>query len=844
MFRIGGSELRVVARLDDLVRGRVWSRDRMMAAVGVSIVLLALPLAAAGASSSDASQPARISWPAIGGDHGNTRYSALSQINTANVHRMKGAWVKELEAVTRTPPVIAGDRMYISDAAAIYALDLKRGDTIWRFAPPDAAPSRGGVAVGEGLIFSGLSDSRIVALDQRTGKLVWTGFIGNAPLASVGSDARFSFGAGNPGFSKKVGFIANAPTYVNGMVISGLTGGDGGVRGKISALDAKTGKLAWDFFVIPSPGDPGSETWPASSDYVTRGGGAVWTEGAADKELGLVYYGTGNPVPPLGGEVRAGDNLYTASVVAIDVKTGKLKWHYQMTHHDIWEMDVATPVVLFTTVVDGRPRKALAAMRTDGYLFILDRATGKPIIPIEERPVKQDIRLRTAPTQPFPVGADRFGPSCADPATLLPGFVSGCYFDPIYYDSPNRLSPTITARQAPMSYDPGTGNFYVMGSLINFWYRRVDNPYALVSSFPPGTVEQGIYAAISARTNKIVWQKRSPWSLAMGSGALTTAGGLLFHMEGDGNFQASDAKTGQLLWQFQTGYLGAPVTGSNAGGVPAASYEFVGEQYVAVPMGRGLWTFKLGGTLPPREAQPAPPREFGFSGIVQQLADDGTGNISIGVLLSAIYTNGQEHYVDEYAFAPIRSRVKSGVNFHWTNLGVEPHTIVAKDGSWTTGLIRPGEVATLSIARSGTYEYFCKEHPWSKGELIVTSTDKASAIEGGTFTIEQANRGKHSFQLNCTNGCHMPDLTAGERAPALAGEAFLGHWASATAQDLFGRIRSTMPEQKPHSLSDQVYIDIVAFLLQANGLPSGDAELNSDAGILSTIPIKTPNGEH
>jgi hypothetical protein len=128
--------------------------------------------------------------------------------------------------------------------------------------------------------------------------------------------------------------------------------------------------------------------------------------------------------------------------------------------------------------------------------------------------------------------------------------------------------------------------------------------------------------------------------------------------------------------------------------------------------------------------------------------------------------------------------------------------------------------------------------------LIVTSTDKASAIDGGTFTMEQANRGKQSFQLNCTNGCHMPDLTAGERAPALAGEAFLGHWASATAQDLFGRIRSTMPEQKPHSLSDQVYIDIVAFLLQANGLPSGDAELNSDAGILSTIPIKTPNGEH
>src|SRR5262249_53896748 len=149
-------------------------------------------------------------------------------------------------------------------------------------------------------------------------------------------------------------------------------------------------------------GQPGSETWPADGMALQRGGGGVWTHGAADADLGLVYYGTGNPVPAAGGGVRAGDNLSTASIVALDIKTGRLKWSYQLTHHDVWEMDVSTPLVLYTARVQGRLRKGLAAMRPDGYLFLLDRETGKPLDRIEERPVRQDIRLRTAPTQPFP----------------------------------------------------------------------------------------------------------------------------------------------------------------------------------------------------------------------------------------------------------------------------------------------------------------------------------------------------------------------------------------------------------------------------------------------------------
>jgi PQQ-dependent dehydrogenase (methanol/ethanol family) len=808
-----------------------------------SAVVLAICVSASAWPADDAAGRAGKDWPAVGGDHGNTRYSGLDQINLGSIKRLGGAWLKELDTATRSPPVLANDMLYINDATTTYALDPRTGNTIWKYTPAHGAPARGGVAVGEGLVFTGMSDAHIVALDQNTGKVVWNGFMGNAaPPPSDPSDPHIKYPGDTPGFDPRVGFIASAPTYVNGMVIDGLTGGDGGARGKIAGLDAKTGKLVWSFYVIPTPGEAGSETWPRDEGALQRGGGAVWTPGAADAELGIVFYGTGNTVPQAGGEVRPGDNLYTTSVVALDTRTGKLRWYYQLTHHDIWEMDVATPIVLYTAQVNGHPLKALAAMRTDGNLFLLDRETGKPVHPIEERRVKQDIRLRTAATQPFPVGADHFGRSCTDPATMPKGFTPGCYFDPIYYDRTDIASPLINVRQAPMSYDPKTGYFYVMGMQTSWWYRRLQNPYALSVGHPPGAEEYGIYGAIDSRTGKIVWQRRSPWGMAGGSGALTTAGGLMFHMEGDGNFQASDARSGEMLWQFQTGFLGTAGVNDNAGGVPVATYEIHGTQYVVAPMGKGLWAFKLGGELPPRQAPPPPPRIFGFSGLVRQLADDGSGEISMGALRSGVgngedfFGNGQEHFIDEYAFVPSRAAIRAGSTFKWTNLSVERHTIEASDGSWTSGSVPPGQSVSISIARAGTYEYFCKDHPWTKGQLTVTGA-QGGRDQSGTFTAEQADRGKVQFQTNCSAACHMRDLTAAERAPALAGEAFLQHWQGLSADDLFRRIRSTMPQQNPHSLSDQTYVDIVAFLLEANGYPDGAAELTADPKVLKGIPI-------
>jgi len=677
-------------------------------------LLIAVSFRLASASKLDSTDGTE--WPAVGGDNTNARYSALARINTSNVRRLGGAWFKELQAPTRAPGVIVNGILFISDANSIYALNPANGDTIWAYKPDGAAPARGGVAAGEGLVFSGLSDTRLIALDQRSGRLVWSTYSGNAPVEASSEAKTVDFGGGVPKFNPKVGFIANAPTYVDGIVTSGITGGDGGTRGKIVGLSAKDGKHLWDFFVIPSPGEPGSETWPNSSDALNRGGGAVWSVGAADPDLDVVYYGTGNAAPANAGETRPGNNLYTASVVALDARTGKLKWHFQLTHHDIWEMDVSTPVILFTADRGLQQRKALAVMRADGYLFLLDRVTGTPISPVEERPVQQEVRQRTAPTQPFPLGADRFGPECADPKAMPAGFSAGCYFQPVYFDQQNKVFPLTNVRQAPMSYDPRSGYFYVMGVDFLYWYRRVSNPYVFALSHPPGSSEQGLYAAIDGASGKIVWQRKSPWGLETGSGALTTAGGLLFYTAGDGNVVASNSATGEILWQFQTGYVGS-ATLSNTSAVPLSTYEVGHEQFVLVPIATGLWGLKLNGQLPPKSTPRAPARTFGFTGIVNRLGEG--DEIGISTVAGDTFDPDDEHYVDEFAFAPLRAKVKAGQEIKWTNYGLFTHTVVSSDGSWTTGELRPGQSILIKVDKPGVYTYFSTEFPFSKGQLFV-----------------------------------------------------------------------------------------------------------------------------
>jgi hypothetical protein len=300
---------------------------------------------------------------------------------------------------------------------------------------------------------------------------------------------------------------------------------------------------------------------------------------------------------------------------------------------------------------------------------------------------------------------------------LPPGFVSGCYFDPLFYDHNQVLTPFITVRQAPMSFDPQTGYFYIAAGVTSWWYRRQDNPYATLNSHPPGAKEYGITAALDSKTHKIVWQQRSPWVLTGGSGVMTTAGGLMFRMEGDGNFLALDAKTGRQVWKFQTGYVSGPTVLSLTGGAASAAYEIDGEEYVTAAIGKGLWAFKLNGSLEARQAPPAPPTEYGFQGIIEALGPD--GEIRMSLLQRAWGPSGAENYVDPDAFSPTRARIPAGQPLKFSNYGVAPRTIVAADGSWTTGNVAPGQSASVTISKPGRYTFYAKEAPWVRGQLLV-----------------------------------------------------------------------------------------------------------------------------
>jgi glucose dehydrogenase len=249
---------------------------------------------------------------------------------------------------------------------------------------------------------------------------------------------------------------------------------------------------------------------------------------AIDPRLRMLYFGVGNPVPQWGGEIRPGNNLFTDSVVALDIRTGKLKWYFQGVHHDIWDHDFGTPLVLFDTAVNGQQRHGLAVMRTDGYLFQLDRETGAPLRPIVERRVPSSRTMKMSPTQPFPIGVDAIGPRCVEEGMAPAAFKRRCYFDALK-NEPNLVFAFATTRAAPMSFSPQTGYFYITAGVTPNWLRRSDDP-CYYGIFQPtvGLRQYGLVTALDSQTGKIIWQKRVANRLDAGSGAtskITPLGG-------------------------------------------------------------------------------------------------------------------------------------------------------------------------------------------------------------------------------------------------------------------------------------------------------------------------------
>jgi len=415
--------------------------------------------------------------------------------------------------------------------------------------------------------------------------------------------------------------ITSAPLYYDGMVISGVSGGVMGRRGRLTAFNADDGSVRWVFYTIPGPGELGHDTWPADSDAWMHGGAPVWQTPAVDPELGLIYFSTGNPGPVLNGAVRPGDNLFANSIVALDVATGEYRWHFQQVHHDIWDYDAPNPVVLFDAEIDGERRRGLVQVGKTGWAYILDRVTGEPLIGIEERPVPQEPRQATSPTQPFPIG-DPIVPQHIDivpaDAPLIPGTSEiangGRIFTPFWTERV-MLKPSAQggANWPPSSFDPETNLLYVcatdrIGSyVVNLPLEPpVDNvPYFGGRLGQSSAPDRGIFAALDVTTNRLVW--RQQWPEPCYSGSVVTAGGLVFTGHSDGRLTALDKRTGALLWEFMTD------AGVNS---TVTTFEHKGEQHVVVHAGGGvfangrrgdgIWMFSLDGTIEPLTASERP----------------------------------------------------------------------------------------------------------------------------------------------------------------------------------------------------------------------------------------------
>ncbi|PYR99873.1 MAG: quinonprotein alcohol dehydrogenase [Acidobacteria bacterium] len=540
-------------------------------------------------------------WPKSGGNFFNQNYSPLTQINRQTVANLKAVWRAHLDGSGmnvkysgEAQPIVHEGVIYlVTGADDVFAVSVKTGKILWKYeANLDGTISTvccgwtsRGLALGDGKIYVGQLDGRLVALDEKSGKATW----------SIQAERW------QDGYT-----ITAAPLYFDGLIIVGFAGGENGTRGRVKAYDAKDGHLIWTFYTIPGPDEIGHDTWPQNNEAWKHGGATVWQTPAVDPELGLIYFTTGNPGPDFNGRVRAGNNLFSVSMLAVEAKTGKYRWHYQQVHHDLWDYDSPNPVILFDVKVNGRVRKAAAEASKTGWVYILDRITGKPLLGIDEKPVPQEPRQFTSPTQPYPRG-DAFVPHHVDIAPEdFPLVNQGRIFTPFWTEGVvAKPAPRGGANWPPSSYDPATNYFYVCGTdstnlfkagELNQVTSREGERYlgGVFGGAPiPGT---GIFAALDMKTNRLVWQQR--WKDSCYSGSVTTAGGLVFVGRNDGRLTALNSSTGKRLWEFQTG------AGVNA---PASVFEYEGEQYLVAysagslfagsPRGDSLWLFSLKGTL-------------------------------------------------------------------------------------------------------------------------------------------------------------------------------------------------------------------------------------------------------
>ncbi|MDQ7904821.1 PQQ-binding-like beta-propeller repeat protein [Phytohabitans sp. ZYX-F-186] len=664
-------------------------------------------------------------FPKVCGDLGNQNHSPLKAITRRNVHRLGGAWHVNLEGGDtsrhqQSTVVVQDGVLYVQTTQQnVFAVDGRTGTVKWKTNLGGRTTNMRGVALGEGLVFSTSGANIVYALDQATGQVVWQKQL--LTTDEGGNDSGCDPQNGQCG--GLTGTLAGAVVYWDGLIYVGMQGSTGGARGRAYALHARTGEIAWRFWGAPGPGEFGHDTWEGESWQT--GGAVPWIHPAIDPDLGLVYWTFSGPYPRTDGSSRAGDNLFANSIVAIDAKTGRRRWHFQSVHHDIWDMDNVMAPVLVDLRIGGRTRKVVVYGSKTCYYYILDRATGRPVHGVEERPVPQEPRQKTSLTQPIPGGEPFVSPypDYANSTRPVPFYEAGGLFTP-HWDRPVVIFPGAGggADWSHLSFNPHTGWIYVGYGLINSGFSNARDG-RVNTSRPLGEYFSGGIAAVDPRTNTVVWRREGPWSLAHGNGILTTGGGVMFQGGPDGVLHAMDDRDGTVLWSFQTG---AGVHTS-----PVA-YEVDGEQYLAVfaggnglpypdiPKGDHLWAFRLGGTVPPAVA-PTPPSKRNQ---IRAVAVTGTTTVTLGRVWDAAAQapGAVENLIAQNAMAPQHLRVPLGTTVTFVNPAgnASAHAAVSFwEDEFDTGTLLPGQSHQHTFNKRGEFFFNDAIYPQSTGKIVV-----------------------------------------------------------------------------------------------------------------------------
>jgi alcohol dehydrogenase (cytochrome c) len=490
-------------------------------------------------------------WPTYNGDPGGNRYTTQTQINKSTVGRLAPLWSFTINARLQMTPVVAGGVMYATAPNEIYALDAGSGRQIWHYQRPrtqgvtQGGNNRGAAVAGD-RVFLVTDDAHGVAVNRFTGTMLWD---------TTMEDYRKNYSG------------AVAPLPVGDLLIAGVNGGEHGANGFVLALDQATGKEVWRFWTVPKPGTPGSETWVGKD--IDHGGAPTWFTGSYDPELDLVYWPVGNPSKEYNGDDRQGDNLYANSIVALDRKTGALKWHYQFTPHDLWDWDATQTSVLVDREWNGRPRKLLLNASRNGFFYVFDRTNGELLL---AKPFVKNLTWATS------IGAD-------GRPVKVPGqepSPAGTRVCPSQDGATNWFSP---------SFNPTTGLYYLQTFEKCSIYTKADAQWVAGRSYLGGSQRTAldpkpsrVLKAIDIATGAIRWELPQPGPASSWGGTLATSTGLVFFGEESGAFMAVDAVTGKPLWSFQTNqsWHASPMT-----------YGFDGKEYIAVAAGGTILAFGL-----------------------------------------------------------------------------------------------------------------------------------------------------------------------------------------------------------------------------------------------------------